>query len=44
VLQRQALTDRIIGLGVEVHRTIGPGLLMNCHASRFKDGLPRFIV
>jgi hypothetical protein len=27
VLQHQAQTQRIIGLGVEVHRIIGPGLL-----------------
>jgi hypothetical protein len=27
VLQHQALTERIIGLAIEVHRKTGPGLL-----------------
>jgi GxxExxY protein len=26
-LQQRALTERVIGLAIEVHRTIGPGLL-----------------
>jgi GxxExxY protein len=27
VLEHRDLTDRIIGLAIEVHRTVGPGLL-----------------
>jgi GxxExxY protein len=27
VLQHQALTGRVIGTAIEVHRTVGPGLL-----------------
>ena len=27
MLEHQALTERIIGLAIEVHRTVGPGLL-----------------
>jgi GxxExxY protein len=27
VLEQHALTERVIGLAIEVHRTVGPGLL-----------------
>jgi PD-(D/E)XK nuclease superfamily len=27
MLEHQALTERIIGFGIEVHRSVGPGLL-----------------
>jgi GxxExxY protein len=32
VLEYRALTERIIGLAIEVHRTIGPGLLESVYA------------
>ncbi|MDR3533627.1 MAG: GxxExxY protein [Rhodopila sp.] len=38
------LTERIIGLAIDVHRTIGPGLLESVYAPRLKDGLLRFVV
>jgi hypothetical protein len=44
VLEHRDLTERIIGLAIEVHRTIGPGLLLNFHATRPKDGIQRFVV
>jgi hypothetical protein len=43
VLRHRELTERIIGLAIEVHRHSGPGLLFNFHASRLKDGLRRFV-
>jgi GxxExxY protein len=33
VLQHQALTERIIGLAIEVHRKTGPGLLESVYAA-----------
>jgi GxxExxY protein len=33
VLQHQALTERIIGLAIEVHRKTGPGLLVSVYAA-----------
>ena len=32
MLEHQALTDRVIGLAIEVHRTLGPGLLDSVYA------------
>jgi GxxExxY protein len=32
MLEHQALTERIIGLAIEVHRTVGPGLLESVYA------------
>jgi GxxExxY protein len=32
VLQQRDLTERIIGLAIEVHRTVGPGLLETVYA------------
>lgn len=32
MLQHKGLTDRVIGLAIEVHRTIGPGLLESVYA------------
>jgi GxxExxY protein len=39
MLQHRALTDRIIGLAIEVHRTIGPGLLESVYAECLSDEL-----
>ena len=33
MLQHQALTERIIGLAIEVHRKTGPGLLESVYAA-----------
>jgi GxxExxY protein len=33
MLQHQALTERIIGLAIEVHRKTGPGLLESIYAA-----------
>jgi len=54
VLLHRELTERIIGLAIEVHRETGPGLLesvygecmrreLNFHAARLTDGLRRFV-
>jgi hypothetical protein len=32
MLEHQALTERIIGFAIEVHRTVGPGLLESVYA------------
>lgn len=32
IRQRDSLTERIIGLGIKVHRRLGPGLLENVYA------------
>jgi GxxExxY protein len=32
MLEHQTLTEKIIGLAIEVHRTIGPGLLESVYA------------
>jgi GxxExxY protein len=32
MLEHQALTERIIGVAIEVHRTVGPGLLESVYA------------
>jgi len=33
MLEHQALTERIIGLAIEVYRTVGPGLLESVYAA-----------
>ena len=38
------LTNRIVGLVIEVHRAIGQGRLDTVHAACLKDGLRRFVV
>ena len=32
-MQRDPFTERVIGLAIEVHRTLGPGLLENIYES-----------
>ena len=32
MLEHQVLTERIIGVAIEVHRTVGPGLLESVYA------------
>lgn len=39
MLVRQDLTERVIGLAIEVHRTIGPGLLESIYADCMADEL-----
>jgi hypothetical protein len=39
MLAYRDLTNRIIGLAIEVHRTIGPGLLESVYAACLCDGL-----
>ena len=39
MLAHQALTSRIIGLAIEVHRTIGPGLLESAYSECLSDEL-----
>jgi GxxExxY protein len=39
VLAHQALTNRIIGLAIEVHRTLGPGLLESVYCECLSDEL-----
>ena len=42
----EPLTDRVIGLAIEVHRHTGPGvgLLLNFNAPRLVDGLRRYVI
>jgi hypothetical protein len=44
MLADRDLTNRIMGLAVELPCTIGPSLPMNGHATRLEDGLRHFIV
>ena len=39
MLEHQALTDRIIGLAIDVHRHTGPGLLESVYADCLADEL-----
>ncbi|MDR3533424.1 MAG: GxxExxY protein [Rhodopila sp.] len=39
MLQHRDLTDRIIGLAIEVHRTTGPGLLESVYTECLSDEL-----
>ena len=39
MLMHQELTARIIGLAIEVHRTIGPGLLESIYSECLSDEL-----
>ncbi len=38
------LTEKIIGAAIEVHRNLGPGLLINFNVKLLKDGIRRFIM
>ncbi|WP_275112881.1 hypothetical protein [Rhodopila globiformis] len=44
MLAYRALTNRIAGLAIALHCTIGPDLLASVHAACLKDGLRRFVV
>jgi len=46
MLLAEPLTDRVIGLAIEVHRHSGIhiGLLLNFNAPRQVDGLRRYVV
>ena len=35
------LTGKVIGAAIEVHKTLGPGLLINFNVSVLKDGIKR---
>jgi GxxExxY protein len=39
MLEQRDLTDRIIGLAIEVHRAVGPGLLESVYAECLCDEL-----
>ena len=39
MLEYRALTERVIGLAIDVHRTIGPGLLESVYADCLTDEL-----
>jgi hypothetical protein len=38
-----ALTQTVIGAAIEVHKALGPGLLIHFHPIRIKDGLKRLV-
>lgn len=38
------LTRRIIACAIEVHKTLGPGLLINFNSKLLKDGIKRFVI
>jgi hypothetical protein len=44
MLLARELTERVIGLAIEVHRLTGPGMHAPVHARLLKDGLRRFVV
>ena len=44
VTEINSLTQRIIGCAIEVHRALGPGLLLNFNSRLMKDGIARLIL
>ena len=38
------LTQKIIGAAIEVHRHLGPGLLLNFNVKLLKDGIRGFVM
>ena len=41
-MEQDPFTGRIIGCVIEVHRLLGPGLLINFNVRRLVDGIDRF--
>ena len=41
-LETDPFTGRVIGCAIEVHRGLGPGLLINFSVQRLADGIERF--
>ena len=37
------LSSKIIGAAIEVHKTLGPGLLLNFNVALMKDGIVRVV-
>ena len=37
------LSSKIIGAAIEVHRTLGPGLILNFNVSVMRDGIVRIV-
>jgi hypothetical protein len=37
------LSSKIIGAAIEVHKTLGPGLLLNFNVVLMKDGIVRVV-
>ena len=44
MLTHEPLTRAIIGAAIEVHRVLGPGLLINFNVAVLKDGLVRRVL
>lgn len=38
------LSKKVIGCAIEVHRLLGPGLLINFNSLKLKDGIRRFVL
>jgi len=42
--EAEAWSSKVIGAAIEVHREMGPGLLINFHEAVLKDGIVRMIL
>ena len=43
-VERDPLTEKVIGLAIEVHRALGPGLLLNFNTAVLNDGMRRRVL
>jgi hypothetical protein len=41
-MESHPFTGKVIGCAIEVHRVLGPGLLINFNVQRLADGIDRF--
>jgi hypothetical protein len=41
-MEKDPFTGKVIGCDIEVHRVLGPGLLVNFNVQRLADGIDRF--
>jgi hypothetical protein len=42
MMKKDPFTGKVIGCAIEVHRVLGPGLLVNFNVQRLADGIDRF--
>jgi hypothetical protein len=43
-MEYEDLSHRVIGCAIEVHRVLGPGLLINFNVTKLKEGIKRFVL